>query len=521
MSPRWAPHRDAIAMTTLADLIDRNAGFAPQKAALNFVGVTLSYEALAQRIEAVAAGLGSELGVRRGDRIVHLGYNSADMLVLLYAAARIGAMLVPLNWRLAPPEHAFIVADAAPALIVVEGEFAERLGGLMAAAPGARAMLLDRAGGPAGADDRVTLPDIATAFRGRKVGGGAITDPLLIVYTSGTTGRPKGAILTQDQVRWNALASIHMHGMMAADHVLTVLPMFHVGGLNIQTTPALLAGATVTIHRRFMPEATLAAIAAERPSLTVLVPPTLQALLDQPGFAAADLCSLRLITTGSTIVPEPLIEAFAARGLRIVQVYGSTETGPVAIYERFDQPRLRPGTTGVAGIFHEAMIGDDAGRPVAEGTRGEILLKGPNLFSGYWRDEAATSTAFRGGWYLTGDIASRDSDGHITVHDRKKNVIISGGENIYPAEVERVIMDFPGIAEAAVVGRPDPRWQEAAVAVVVPLAGAHIDTDALMAHLSANLARYKLPREVLVRSALPKNALGKVLHYAVRRDLES
>jgi fatty-acyl-CoA synthase len=506
-------------MTTLADLIDRNAGFAPQKAALNFERETLSYAALAQRIEAVAAGLAGEFGVRRGDRIVHLGYNSADMLVLLLAAARIGAMLVPLNWRLAPPEHAFIVADAEPALVVVEAEFLDRLGGLTAAAPAARAMLLDAAVAGSEGDTHVSLPELATAFKSRSAGGGALSDPLLIVYTSGTTGRPKGAVLTQDQVRWNALASIHMHGLMAADHVLTVLPMFHVGGLNIQTTPALLAGASVTIHRRFMPDATLAAIASERPSLTVLVPPTLQALLDQPGFAAADLSSLRLITTGSTIVPEHLIEAFAARGVRIVQVYGSTETGPVAIYERFDQPRGRPGTTGVAGIFHEAMIGDDAGRLVADGVRGEILIKGPNLFSGYWRDQRGTAAAFRDGWYLTGDIASRGADGHFSVHDRKKNVIISGGENIYPAEIERVIAEFPGVAEAAVVGRPDPRWQEVAVAVVVASPGAHIDTAALMNHLAANLARYKLPREVLVRDALPKNALGKILHYAIRREL--
>lgn len=507
-------------MTTLADLIDRNAGFAPEKAALRFAGATWSYAALARRIDAVAAGLVGEFGVRRGDRIVHLGYNSADMLVLLLAVARIGAMLVPLNWRLAPPEHAFIVADAEPALIVVEAEFTERLGGLKASAPGARVMLLDGAEVGTDADKSLAMPELAKAFEGRSAGGGAIGDPLLIVYTSGTTGRPKGAVLTQDQVRWNALASIHMHGLMAADHVLTVLPMFHVGGLNIQTTPALLAGATVTIHKRFMPDATLAAIASERPSLTVLVPPTLKALLDHPGFAAADLASLRLVTTGSTIVPEHLVEAFAARGLRIVQVYGSTETGPVAIYERFDQPRGRPGTTGVAGIFHEAMIADDAGRPVADGTRGEILLKGPNLFSGYWRDERATAAAFREGWYLTGDIASRGGDGHFTVHDRKKNVIISGGENIYPAEIERVIAEFPGIAEAAVVGRPDPRWQEVAVAVVVPVPGARIDTDVLMGHLAANLARYKLPREVLVRDALPKNALGKILHYAIRRELE-
>jgi fatty-acyl-CoA synthase len=505
-------------MPTFADLIDRNAAFAPGKSALRFEGEDISYADLADRAAAAAAGLASDHGVRRGDRIVHLGYNSADMIVLLLAAARLGAIFVPLNWRLAPPEHAFIVADADPALIVVEPAFAERLSALSAAAPRARAMALASTP-PASPSRDDTLDRLVSRHRGRTAAGGVIGDALLLVYTSGTTGRPKGAVLTQEQIRWNAVAATHMHGLMAADHVLTVLPMFHVGGLNIQTTPALMAGATITLHARFLPDETLRAIAMDRPSLTVLVPPILHALLDHPGFAAADLSSLRLITTGSTIVPETLVTAYAARGIRVVQVYGSTETGPLSIYERFDQPRGPAGSTGFAGIVCEAIVADDSGAEVANGDRGEILLRAPNIFAGYWRNDAETRASFRDDWYLTGDIASRDEAGHFTVHDRKKNVIISGGENIYPAEVERALLEHPSVAEAAVVGRPDPRWQEVPIALVVAKPGARIDPAELATHLQAQLARFKLPREILVRDSLPKNALGKIQHFALRDEL--
>jgi fatty-acyl-CoA synthase len=301
--------------------------------------------------------------------------------------------------------------------------------------------------------------------------------------------------------------------------VLTVLPMFHVGGLNIQTTPALIAGATVTIHPRFAPGDTLAAIARERPTLVVLVPATLQAMMMHPDFARADLSSLRVITTGSTIVAESFVTAFATRGIRVIQVYGSTETCPVVVYERFDCPRVKPDTTGVAGLINEAAVVDDKGREVAPGEAGEIVVRGANLFSGYWRDPVATEAAFRDGWYLTGDIGTRDTDGHFAVRERKRNVIISGGENIYPAEVERVIGTFPGVADCAVVARADERWAEVPVAFVVPAPGAALDIGALERHVGASLARFKQPRAYHLREVLPKNALGKVQHFALKAEL--
>jgi fatty-acyl-CoA synthase len=500
---------------TLADLVMRNAAFSPEKVAISCEGTVLTYAGFSARIEAASRALAQRFGVAHGDRVAHLGLNSPDLLVLLYACARLGATLVPLNWRLASPELAFMIGHAEPKVLAIEKEFQHHLGLLKATSPGMGLVGLDP--GIQGAVPMETM--LAEASPRPATAAGSFEDKLLLVYTSGTTGRPKGALLSQGALHWNAVASAHMHGLTAKDHVLTVLPMFHVGGLNIQTTPALQMGATLTLHRRFAPGPTLAAIAEARPSLIVLVPTTLQAILEHPGFETADLSSLRAITTGSTIVPEALVEAFARRHVRVIQVYGATETGPVSVYERFDEPRLRRDTTGLAGITSELRVLDDAGEQVAAGVPGEIALRSPGLFGGYWRDEKATALAFRGGFFLSGDIGMVDADGYLYMRDRKTNVIISGGENIYPAEIERVIFEFPGIAECAVIGMPDPRWQERPIALVVPRPGHQIDTERLEAHLAANLARFKLPRRILLRDALPKNAMGKVQHFALKAEL--
>jgi fatty-acyl-CoA synthase len=341
------------------------------------------------------------------------------------------------------------------------------------------------------------------------------SSPLLLVYTSGTTGRPKGAVLRQEALLWNGVMSQHMHGLNADDHVLTVLPFFHVGGLNIQTTPALQAGATVTVHPRFAPDATLRSVMQDRPTLTVLVPATIQAIIEHPDWAAADLSSLRALTTGSTQVPQHLIDPVEARGVPVLQVYGSTETCPIAVYTRLGGD-LRAGSTGLPGLLCEARVVDEHGNDVPHGIPGEVVVRGPNVFFEYWGDEAATREALRDGWYFTGDIATRDADGYFFIRDRKKNMIISGGENIYPAEVERVLAAHPAIADAAVIGRPDPRWQEAPVAYVVRRPGATIEAAEIVAHVSEQLARFKVPREIVFVDDLPRNVLGKVQHFRLR-----
>ncbi len=499
----------------LSDLIDRNAAFAPAKTALRYEGSILSYAHLAARIAATARALKSGIGLGRGDRLAILALNHPDYLVLLYACARLGAMLVPLNWRLAPAEQVFILRDASVKAIVLQQAFEDVIAPLAAALPQTRVVGLDYTP-PA----NCSLDDLIATGTGDGRNPHVDTHhPLMIVYTSGTTGRPKGAVLRQEALLWNAAMSHHMHDMTSADHILTVLPMFHVGGLNIQTTPALQIGATVTIHARFSPAAMLEAIAADKPTISVLVPSTMQAVVEHPNWAATDLSSLRVLNTGSTQVPQSMIDAFVARGIPVVQTYGSTETSPIAVYSTVSGDWRRPGSTGLPGLYCEAHIVDDDMNEVPHGTAGEIAVRGANVFFEYWGNAEATAESLRDGWYLSGDIGTRDADGYFYVHDRKKNMIISGGENIYPAEVERVLLTHPAIAEAAVIARPDPRWQEVPVGCIVLREGHALEPADIEAFCLAELARYKVPREYRFLPTLPRNAMGKVQHFVLREQV--
>ena len=497
----------------LADLIQRNASFTPDKPAIVFDGDTLTYRQFAERIEKTACALKAEYRVRRGDRVAILSLNRPDYLVLLYACARLGAMLVPLNWRLAIAEQMYILKDSAAKVLALEQAFSALLPALKQDLPDTHPIGLDFT--PPGGSE------LSCLMSGRGDGRNPHTDlscPLLIVYTSGTTGRPKGAVLRQEALLWNGVMSQHMHGLTSEDHVLTVLPFFHVGGLNIQTTPALHHGAKVTIHARFAPDAALATIERDRPTLTVLVPATIQAISEHPAWATTDLSSLKAVSTGSTIVPPHLIDRFVSRGVPVLQVYGSTETCPIAIYTRLGGNLSPTGSTGLAGLCCEAIIVDEAGNEMPADTVGEIAVRGPNVFFEYWGNENATRQALRDGWYRTGDIGLRNADGYIWVHERKSNLIISGGENVYPAEVERVLLEHPDVAECGVIGRSDPKWDEVPVAYVIRRKNSGVEAEALKAHVQAQLARFKVPRDIVFVEDLPRTALGKVQHFMLKQQ---
>ena len=439
-----------------------------------------------------AAALLIEAGVQPGDRVAYLGWNSAAEVALLFACARVEAIMSPFNWRLAEEELAWQVADSEPKLIVADAEHMDR-----ARKIGGDRRVLEAA-------SLLDAPPVAVAGHQAAQGDAAV----LLVYTSGATGRPKGAVLTQHALLANARLSWDMHDMTADDHVLTGLPLFHVGGLNIQTLPALLRGARVTLMDRFEPGACLATIRNARPTLTVQVPTTFQALMAHPDWENTNLSSLRAIATGSTDVPVKLIEAVHARGVPVIQIYGATETGPVVVYQKIDHARSKIGSIGRPGPGVEIKISGPNEEALSDGQNGEIWVRSPSLASEYWQNPSA-SEALEGGWFRTGDVARRGEDGFLWFADRIKNVIISGGENIYPAELERVLAEIPGVKEAAVVGRPDPKWGAAPVAVVVP--GVTLSKADILASFEGRIARFKHPKDVVFLDALPRNAMGKVV----------
>lgn len=500
----------------LSRWIERQAGFGPDRIAIRHEGRTLSYGDFAARIRDAGRVLKHHFGIGRGDRIAHLGANSPDLLVLLFACARLGAMLVPLNWRLATPEHRYILGNCQAKMLAVDPEFSDAAAQLSGELPGLQCLGLGFRG--EGVPDFDALPatvegDDHNPHVGDKT-------PILIVYTSGTTGRPKGAVLTQGAMVANAVMSKHVHDLREEDHILTVLPMFHVGGLNMQTVPGLLWGARITLHSRFDPGAVLKSIAEDRPTLTVLVPATLQAVSSHPNFSAVDISCLKSISTGSTTVPPTLMAPFSARGIPVLQVYGSTETCPIAVYQRPQHAAEKPHSTGRAGLLCEVRTVDGQGKPVPTGVAGEIQVRGPNVMVEYWGNEAATEAALTDGWFNTGDIGTFDADGDLVVHDRKKHMIISGGENIYPAEVERELIAHPGIAEASVIGRPHDRWGEVAVAVLVRKPGFDVTEEEILGGLDGKLARFKHPRKAVFVDRLPRNAMGKVVIGRVRDLLD-
>jgi fatty-acyl-CoA synthase len=484
-----------------------------ERLALRAADGEFSFAALARHIEDVQAAL-QAAGVARGAVVGWLGCNSAAMLATLFAAARCGAVFMPLNWRLAPPEHLAQLAAVEPRLLVVDAEFATACAEQQVAPAGT--LCVARGAAPAG---WTGWEDFLAA--GRSVAAasapGADEDPVLLCFTSGSTGAPKGALLSARALAGNADAALDMHRLQPQDRVLTTLPLFHVGGLNIQTLPALRAGCTVTLHARFDPDATLDAIARERITLTVLVPAQIELLLAHPRWASAELASLRAISTGSTLVPRRLIDAVHARGVPLIQVWGGTETGPVASCLHPDEALAHAGSAGRAALGAELRIADVDGRTLPVGASGEVLVRGPQLMSGYWRDPSASARALADGWFHSGDAGHLDADGYLWIDGRLKDMIICGGENVSPAEVEAVLLETPEIAEAAVVGRPDARWGEAVVAFVVAADGARIDRTRVLAGFAGRLARFKHPRELIVVDALPRTALGKVRKETLRQ----
>jgi fatty-acyl-CoA synthase len=475
----------------LADALAAHAAARADAVALSYEGAQLRYGELFLRCEHLAAQLWHDWGVREGDRVAWLGANHPGQLVLLFALARIGAILLPLNFRLSPGEWDALLADCAPAHLVHDDAWA------------AAAQELGARRGIAVHPVEALARQGHWASRSQAAQG---RSPVLLVYTSGTTSCAKAAVHTQANLLANmAIASRAQH-MTAQDVIATMLPLFHVGGLCIQTLPALYVGAHVILHPRFAADAALDCFERDRPTLTLQVPATMKALIEHPRWESADLASLRAVWAGSSLLPAGLVQAFHARGLPVCNVYGATETGPFSIALAPEHARSHAGSCGWPAPGVNVRLSD-----MQDGV-GELLIRGPNVISHYW---PALPACDGEGWFHTGDLASQAQDGAYTVVGRAKDLIISGGENIHPAEIESLLAEHPAVAECAAFGMPDEKWGEVVVAAIVLKPGQLASEQELRLHLAGRLARYKLPRRWLWLAALPKTALGKVQRQAL------
>ncbi|RCW39652.1 O-succinylbenzoate-CoA ligase [Halopolyspora algeriensis] len=476
----------------------------------------VTYGEFDARVNALARGL-ADLGVRRFDRVGMLLLNSCEFMETLFACAKLGAICVPINVRLASSEVGYILADAGADVLVLHEPLAAA-GRAALDEPGVRVRHTLLAWGAPVAGESA-YEDVVAAGETRTLEMDVdASDVHAIMYTSGTTGRPKGAMLTHANTIANARNATMMgRGLREDDVTITAAPMFHIGGLGVHSLPFVYVGATNVVVPRFDPAEMLAMMAAQRVSVQFLVPAMWAALMRVPDFDSHDLSSLELAVSGGAPCPLPVIEFFQSKGVPFQEGFGMTETAPAVSMLDKDHVKEKSGSIG-RPLFHVgARIVDEDDRDVAPGVVGELVLRGDNIFAGYWMLPEATAEAFRGGWFHTGDLGRVDEDGFITLVDRKKDMIISGGENVYPVEVEQVLARHPAVSEAAVIGLPDETWGESVAAVVSCEAGAETDAQELIAFARERLAHFKCPRHVEFVDELPRNATGKVLKTELRR----
>jgi len=507
------PERKA-SVPGLGPWLSRRQQLTGPKEALIDGQVRLTYAELNARVNRLARGLQAS-GLEHGDRSGMLSLNRHQYVAGIFAAAKLGLILVPLNWRLSPDELAFIVGDAGAAGLIFDAELGDLARALLDKNPVERVISLAPADGAedyekllAGSDEAEPVPDGA-------VDGDT---PHILMYTAGTTGRPKGAILTQATAFWNSVNLLIDLGFRSEDRNLVVLPMFHIGGIGLFTLPMLHLGATVVIQRTFDPAETFRLIRDERVTLFFGVPAVFQMLAGRPEFTAGGLNGVRLIMSGGAPLPISLIEAYDRAGWVLRQGFGMSEAAPSIATLDHDLYLDKAGSVGRICFHLEARVVDDDGRELPPGEAGELTLRGPNLFSGYWNRPEATAESWRDGWFHTGDVARIDADGCLYIVDRKKDMFISGGENVYPAEVEQAIYELDGVAEAAVVGLPDAKWGEVGLAVIVPRPGLDLAEAEIIAYLKGRLAGFKVPKRVVFVEALPRNAAGKVLKRELRGE---
>ena len=475
-------------------------------------GRTFTYAQFDRRISRLAAHLRDRLNVKRGDRVAVLALNTTDTLEVQFACGRIGAVFLPLNTRLTVPELHYIVGDAAPVLMIHDSELADVALSVAKLCGVPSTLLL----GPAGSYEAA----IAAAPPLDRAEIVTLDDMSTIMYTSGTTGQPKGAIITHGMTFWNCVNLGGPSYISPSTVLLTVLPLFHTGGLNCYTNPVLHAGGTVLIMRAFDPGAALQLISDPARGINQFfgVPSIYQFMAQHPAFAGADFSRLAIGGVGGAPMPVPLLKVWEARGVALQQGYGMTETSPAVLTLDKEDAVRKAGSSGKPVLHTEVRIVRPDGSDAGVGELGELWVKGPNITPGYWNRPDANASSFTDGWLHTGDAARIDDEGFYYIVDRWKDMYISGGENVYPAEVENVLHQLTAIAEAAVIGIPSEQWGETGMAIVAIKPGQAVTEAEIHAHCEANLARFKRPRLINFVDALPRNATGKIHKPTLRKD---
>lgn len=504
----------------IGDWLRHNRRVRPEKAALVVGDERVSYRALDSRTNQFAHFL-HELGVRKGDRVAILMHNSIEFIEALFGCAKLGAIVVPVNYRLGVGEIEFIINDTESKVLIADALFRQQLTDLELACASLQHIAIAGSGEDFGGMVSGKRVDYQDAFHfgssDREVPV-AFADPLIIMYTSGTTGSPKGAVLTHQSITWNIINTmLGPAAMEYGDVVLGVAPLFHIGGLNIHVLPALYIGATIVLQSKFEPLDALRAIAREKVSILFLVPAMWRALSQVPEFDDFDLSSLRKLASGGAPCPVSVIRFYQDRGLRFSEGFGMTEGSPGVCMLDDESAIRKHGSVGKPKPNIQVRIVNEAGDDVPDGATGELVVRGPSIFDGYWRRPEATREAFRGGWFHTGDLAMRDDEGFYYIVDRKKDMLISGGENVYPAEIEKVLLKHEKIYEAAVIGVPDEQWGEVPK-IIAMIQGDHPPTlEELQEFCSQHLARFKIPRYLEIVDDFPRTATGKVK----KRELRS
>jgi acyl-CoA synthetase (AMP-forming)/AMP-acid ligase II len=495
-------------------VLAHHAARSPDRAITIFEGKATTYREMAIRASALATGM-HERGIGPGQVVGLLSYNCPEFLETIFAANYLGAVAMPINWRLAAPEVRYILEHSeARALVCDEA--------LLALADDATKdvdpSLLKACIAPEATGGWTTIAELRSDESPVDRIPTDVDDTHRLMYTSGTTGRPKGVMITHANLAWKNLAHLIEFGFNVDDLGLACGPLYHVGALDLTTTTLIAAGTTTIVHRAFDAAAVVDEIERSRVTTVWLAPAMVNAIMALPDVESRDLSSVRVIINGGEKMPIPLIERIQRTfpSAWFADAYGLTETVSGDTFLDRDNLITKLGSVGRPCVYLELEVWDEQGRPVAAGERGEIVLRGPKVFKGYWHDPEATDRAFAGGWFHTGDIGVIDEDGYLFIVDRLKDMIVSGGENIAGSEVERVLYEHDAVLEAAVVGRPDERWGEVPVAFVVLRTGQSASAEELIALCASQLAKYKVPKDVTFLEALPRNPSGKVLKRELR-----